>query len=305
MALESVSKATEIRRFWTGMAFISPWLIGFSLFMLLPIAMLFYYSFCDFPLVQPPVFAGLENYKKLLTDPVFLEVTKNSLIYMAMALPMGLFFSLTAALMLNNKVPGQSIFRTIVFIPSLIPSAAMAMLWLWLLNAKQGLINMYLNLTVGRLFHIQPPGWLAESQWVIPALVLISLWSMGNTIVIYMAGLQDVPRELYEAADLDGAGPLQRMWHVTLPIISPVIFFNLVTAIIGVFNIVDLPYIMTQGGPGHSSDFLSYYIYRNTFKYEKMGYACAMSWIQLLIILALTAIAFGTSRKWVYYQGGK
>jgi multiple sugar transport system permease protein len=291
----------ETNRFFKGMAFLSPWLIGVTLFTVLPILLSLYYSFCDFPLVQPPIFTGLDNYRQLLHDSVFWEVLGNSLYYISLSIPLGLVMSLSVALLLNRRIPGQGIFRTIIYLPSLIPSAAMAMLWLWLLNQKQGLINMYL--TRIPFLHITGPGWLTDEHWVIPAFVMIGLWSMGNTVVIYLAGLQDVPKELYEAADLDGANSLHRLWHVTLPMISPVIFFNLIVAIIGALNIVDLPYIMTQGLPGHSSDFLSYYLYRNTFMYNTMGKGCAMAWVQLTLVLILTALAFWSSRRWVYYQG--
>ncbi|MGA3067634.1 MAG: sugar ABC transporter permease [Tepidisphaeraceae bacterium] len=281
-----------------GLAFLSPWLVGFAAFTLIPIALSLYYSFCNYSLVQSPLFCGWDNYRQLMHDDVFWLVLRNTFLYAAMALPGGLIFALLLALLLNQKVPGQSIFRTVVFIPSLVPTIASAALWLWLLNQKLGLVNLVLG-TIG----IHGPGWLTDTRWVLPGLALMSIWACGNTVVIYLAGLQDVPRELYEAAELDGAGPLRRLWHVTLPMLSPVIFFNLVIAIIGVLQVFDAPYLMTQGGPNRASYFFTYYLYDSGFTYLRMGYASAMGWIQLLIVLAMTGLAFWSSKKWVYYQG--
>src|SRR4051794_5425214 len=232
---------TDRQNLLKGVAFLSPWLIGFSAFTLLPIALSLYYSFCDFSLLQPPVFRGLENYRDLGTDPVFWQSLKVTSLFALMALPLGMLLSLGLALLLNAKVRGQTIYRTIIFLPSLVPAVASAMVWLWLYNPKLGLINLGLR----RLGMDNPPGWLSDPTWSMRALVLMSLWSVGNTVIIYLAGLQDVPRELYEAADLDGAGTAGKIWHVTIPAISPVIFFNLIIAIIGTIQQFTLPFIMT------------------------------------------------------------
>jgi len=290
----------ETRNLLKGLAFLSPWLIGFAAFTVIPVALSFYYSFCNYSLVQSPLYCGWDNYRQLMHDDVFWLVLRNTFIYAAMALPGGLILALALALLLNRKVPGQSIFRTIVFIPSLVPTIASAALWLWLLNQKLGLLNFLLRPV---WIHHNPPGWLTDTRWVLPGLALMSVWGCGNTVVIYLAGLQDVPRELYEAAELDGANALRRLWHVTLPMLSPVIFFNLVIAIIGVLQVFDAPYLMTGGGPDRASYFFTYYLYDSGFTYLKMGYASAMAWIQLLIVLAMTALAFWSSKKWVYYQG--
>jgi multiple sugar transport system permease protein len=215
-----------------------------------------------------------------------------------LALPAGLLVSLGLAMLLNAQIPGKAIWRTIIFVPSLAPIVASAMLWMWLLNPRMGLVNAILL-----WLHIPPSPWLSDPHWAMPALAMMSLWGVGNAVVIYLAGLQDVPAELYEAAELDGAGILGRMWHVTIPMLSPVIFFNLVTAIIGVLQVFDVPYIMTNGGPVHSTYFLSMYLYDNAFVYLQMGYASAMAWILLLIVLALTGLAFWSSKRWVHYQG--
>jgi multiple sugar transport system permease protein len=216
-----------------------------------------------------------------------------------MALPLGMLVALGSAMLLNAKISGVAIYRTIVFLPSLVPTVAAAMVWLWLFNAELGLINSAL-LALGV---DNPPGWLTTKTWAMPALVLMSLWGVGNTVVIYLAGLQDVPRELYEAANIDGASSLRQVWHVTLPSISPVIFFNLIMGIIGTLQVFAIPYIMTSGGPDRATYFYTMYLYDNAFRYLKMGYASAMAWVQLLIVLGLTALAAWTAKHWVHYQG--
>ena len=309
--------AAERRQLGKGLAFISPWIIGFCIFLLIPIILSFYYSLCDYSLLQSPVYIGAANYQELSKDPVFWLSLKNTLIYALIALPSGMFVALGLALLLNQRVAGQSIYRTIIFLPSLVPAVASAMLWLWLYNTKLGLINTLLEAAPFRflinclnfLLHLvhlpiieTPIGWLTDPKWALTALAFMSVWGVGQTVVIYLAGLQDVPQEFYEAAELDGASSWQRLWNVTIPMISPVIFFNLIMAIIGTFQVFSIPYIMTQGGPARATYFFTMYLYDNAFTYLKMGYASAMAWIQLLIVLVLTLVAFWTSNKWVHYQ---
>jgi multiple sugar transport system permease protein len=291
----------ETRNLLKGLAFLSPWLVGFAVFMFLPIVLSMYYSLCDYNLLQPPAFIGAANYRALIHDGIFWKSLRVTMLYAAISLPAGLFVSLGVAVLLNVSVRGQPIFRTIVFVPSLVPTIAAAILWKWMFNQRLGLINRVLAPLL-ELLHKSGPPWLDESGWVIPSLALMSIWSIGNTVIIYLAGLQDVPRELYEAAELDGAGNAQQLWHVTIPMISPVIFFNLVMAIIGILQVFDTPFMMTRGGPNRASYFYTYYLYDNAFTFLKMGYASAMAWIQLLLVLALTGIAFWSSKKWVYYQ---
>jgi multiple sugar transport system permease protein len=297
---------SELRQFGKGMAFLSPWLIGFIVFTLIPIGLSFYFSLCKFDMLQPPRYIAAHNYTDLLHDKTFWQATSNTFYYTAMALPAGLLVSLGLAMLLNVEIPGRAIWRTIIFMPSLVPIVASAMVWMWMLNPRLGLFNLLL----GRLNDILPaklnfplPPWLGDPQWAMPTLALMSLWGVGNAVVIYLAGLQDVPVELYEAAELDGAGLLGRMRHVTIPMLSPVIFFNLIMAIIGALQIFDIPYIMTNGGPVHKTYFLSMYLYDNAFVYLQMGYASAMAWIMLVIVLVLTGVAFWTSSRWVHYQG--
>ncbi len=295
-----------------GLAFISPWLIGFAIFTALPIGMSAYYSLCDYSLLKSPTFVGLQNYRMLLWepdpagggrgDPIFWKALWNTGRYAMMALPAGMFVSLGLALMLNAPIRGQMYYRTVIFLPSLVPAVASGMLWLWLFNgdAKQGLINWGL----ARL-GIDGPGWLGDKRWAMTSLVIMSLWGVGHTVVIYLAGLQDVPRDLHEAAEIDGAGPLRRLIHVTIPMISPVIFFNLIMAIIGTLQVFAQPYVMTggEGNPERSTLFYTMNLYNNAFNNLKMGYASAMAWIQFMLILALTGIAFWSARRWVHYQG--
>jgi multiple sugar transport system permease protein len=290
--------SAELKQAAKGLAFLSPWLIGFLAFTLIPVALSFYYSLCDYSTLQTPMYIGAENYRELMHDKVFWKAMGNSLYYAAMAIPAGLFVSLGLAMLLNVKMPGQAIFRTIIFLPSLVPIVASAMLWMWLLNPRLGLINTLLG-KVG----IDGPNWLGDVRLAMPSLVFMSLWGVGNAVVIYLAGLQDVPRELYEAAEIDGAGVWRRVWHVTLPMLSPVIFFNLVMAIIGVLQNFDAPYIMTGGGPARSTYFLAMYLRECAFDFEKMGVASAMAWIMLVIVLVMTGVAFWSSKRWVHYQG--
>jgi multiple sugar transport system permease protein len=283
-----------------GAVFLSPWIVGFIAFTALPVGLCLYYSFCDYSLLKPPMFRGLENYQTLFGDrDVFWNTLLVTGYYAALALPLGLILSLILALLLNVKTPGQTLYRTIIFLPSLVPAVASAMLWLWLLNPKLGMVNLMLH----KMGISYSPGWYADKFWAMPSLVLMSLWGLGNTVIIYLAGLQDVPRELYEAAELDGANTLGKVLNVTLPCISPVIFFNLIMAIIGTLQIFTNAMIITQGGPERATEFYTMEVYSKAFVSLKMGEASAMAWIQLLIILALTAVAFWTSKHWVHYQG--
>jgi multiple sugar transport system permease protein len=288
----------ERQNFFKGMAFLSPWIVGFAVFTAVPIGLSFYYSFCDFALTVPrrsALWTGLDNYRQLFNDSLFWKSLGNTLYFAAMALPAGMLVSLGLALMLNAKIRGQTFYRAIIFLPSLIPAVASAMVWMWMYNTEYGLLNFLLAKV-----HLPPVAWLGEKQ-AMPSLALMSVWGVGNTVVIYLAGLQDVPRELLEAAEIDGAGPMRRLFSVTLPFLSPVIFFNLIMGIIGAFSILTVPYIMTQGGPDNATYFFTFFNYDQAFKFLHMGYASAIAWIQLLITLALTGIAFWSAKKWVHY----
>jgi multiple sugar transport system permease protein len=283
----------------TGLLFISPWLVGLLVFTLYPIVTSLYYSFTAYDLIGSPRFVGLANYRDILTaDPTFYQAVGNTLYYALIAIPLNLLMALLVALLLNMRVRGLSIYRTLFFLPSIVPDIAAAMLWAWMLNPQFGLINALLRLT-----GLPTVGWLSDPAWSKPGLILIGLWGFGGSMVIFLASLQDIPQSLYEVADLDGANALQKTWHVTLPMLTPTIFFNLVLGVIGSFQYFTNAYVLTNGGPAGSTTFYSLLIYNNAFRYAKMGYASALAWLLFAFIFLLTWLLFKTSGRWVYYEG--
>ncbi len=287
----------------TAVLFASPWIIGFCVFLLYPLLASVYYSFCDYSVLRPPVWIGLANYTSLLHDDVFKKTLQNTGMYAPVSLILGLIMALAMAMLLNTKVRGLTLYRTMFYLPSLVPMVALACLWLWLFNGENGLVNQALTPLL-HPFGLKPPNWLNDSAWSKPALILIGLWGTGNAMVIYLAGLQDVPVPLYEAAELDGAGWWAKTWNVTLPMLSPVILFNLIMGIIGSLQVFTIPYVMFPGGsPSRSTYFYTMYLYDNAFKYGKMGLACAMGWIMFVIILCLTLAALKISNRHVHYSG--
>ena len=289
----------EFRTLLTGLAFCSPWFLGFLFFTLYPVGASIYDSFCDYDVLSAPAWIGALNYQDMWSDSVFWKSLRNTFYFATVSIPLGLVFSLLLAVLLNNSVVGRPVFRTFFFLPSLVPAVATAMLWLWVLNGKFGLLNYALG-----LLGVRGPDWLGDQNWTMPSVILTSLWGVGGSVVIYLAALQDVSRELYESAMIDGANAWHKLRHITLPMISPVIFFNLIMGIIGALQVFAGPYIMFGGGgPNRSALFYAIYIYQNAFEYNQMGYACAMAWILFLIILALTWIATRATRKHVYYAG--
>ena len=289
----------EKRDLRLGLAFISPWILGFSVFQVYPLFASIYFSLCDYDVLQNPVWIGTLNYRDMATDEVFWKSLTNTLYYAAFSLPLGLVTSVAMAILLNQSMRGRPVFRTIFFLPSLVPMVAGAVLWWWILNGKFGLLNQALA-----LFGIEGPAWLGDEHWTKPSLILMSLWGVGNAVVIYLAALQDVPRALYESAELDGASFVQKTRYITLPLISPVIYFNLVMGIIGSLQVFAQPYIMLGGGgPNRSALFYSVYLFQNAFEYRQMGYACAMAWILFVIILVLTWLATASTRKRLFYAG--
>lgn len=289
----------EWREVRIGLLFISPWIVGFLAFTLYPVLASIYYSFCDYDVLSRPVWIGALNYRDMFTDAVFWKSLVNTLYFTAFSLPLGLVLAFAVAVLLNNQVKMRPLFRTCFFLPSLVPLVAVAMLWLWIFNGSFGLLNYALG-----LLGIEGPNWLSDEQWTKPALVLTTLWGVGGSMVVYLAALQDVPRDLYESADIDGANAWHRIRHITFPMVSPVIYFNLVMGIIGSLQVFAGPYIMFGGsGINRSALFYATYIYENAFSYNQMGYACAMAWVLFLIILALTWAATRATRKHIYYGG--
>ncbi|MDP6524669.1 MAG: sugar ABC transporter permease [Kiritimatiellia bacterium] len=290
----------ERQKLFLGLAFISPWIVGFLMFTLYPVVASMFYSFCDYDVLTRPVWIGTLNYSDMFTDSVFWKSLYNTLFFAVIALPLGLITSLLVAVLLNQPVKGRSLFRAIFFLPSLIPVVATSMIWLWILNGNFGLLNHGLKC----LGINHPPQWLADPSWTKPSLILMSVWGVGNSIVIYLAALQDVPRSLYESADLDGATAWKKLRYITLPMISPVIYFNLIMGIIGSLQVFAQAYIMLGGGgPNRSALFYAVYLYQNAFEYRQMGYACAMAWVLFLVILFLTWVATKSTRRLIYYAG--
>ncbi len=282
-----------------GVLFASPWLLGFSIFLAYPLLASIYFSFCDYSVLKPPVWIGLDNYRELMGDELFWTSLKNTLLYAVLALPAGMATAIILALLLNAKVKGMTVYRTIFFIPSLVPQVSLAVLWLWVLNGEHGVLNAVLE-RVG----ITGPNWLTDPNWSKPAMVIMSVWGVGNAVLIYLAGLQDVPQQLIEAAELDGANSWQKTRNVTIPMISPVILFNGIMGIIGTLQVFTVPFIMFPNGtPARSTYFYAMYLFDNAFKYQKMGYASAMGWIMFVIILALTLTSLRMSEKHVHYGG--
>lgn len=276
--------------------FILPWVIGFLVFTLGPMLTSLRLSFTDYSLLAVGKWVGGRNYVTLYTDPLFWQSLKVTVTYALMALPAQIVTALLLALLLNQQVKGISVFRVVFYLPAVISGVAVALLWVWIFNPTFGLINSMLA-QIG----IKGPGWVFDPQWALPSLVLMSLWSVGGTMMIYLAALQGIPGHLYEAAEIDGASDWTKFARITVPLITPAIFFNLVTGVIGTFQIFTQAYVMTRGGPVNATLFYVLYLYRNAFEYLKMGMASAMAWILLLVILALTWLAFRTSR-WVYYE---
>jgi len=282
-----------------GLLFISPWLIGLLAFTAYPILASLYYSFTLYDIINPPQWVGLQNYVFMLTQDRQMPIVVYNTLYMViLGLPMAMGASFLLAALLNNDIVARPIFRTIFFLPSIVPAVAVAMVWLWLYNPNYGLINSTLA-SLGA----QVIPWLSSPSLAKLALIIISVWGSGTTIVIFLAALQDVPRELYDAAKVDGANAAHRFVHITIPMCTPSILFVMITGLIGWLQYFTLPFIMTNGGPMQSTNVYAYYLYQNAFSFFKMGYASAQSWLLFVIIVAATFIAFRTSARWVYYAG--
>ena len=282
-----------------GYVFISPWIIGFIVFTAGPMLASMILSLTHYNIAEPPTFVGLANYVKLFTqDQKFWHALRVTMTFAFVAIPLNLAFGFIVAYLLNMKVPGVAFWRTIYYLPSVMPGVATALLWGLLFNPRVGVLNWILSL-VG----IKGPGWLASPQWALPALILMSLWGVGGGMIIYLAGLQGIPTSLYEAAQIDGANRLQQLLKITLPLMSPVIFYNLVTGIIGTFQYFTDAYVLTGGGPVDATLFYNLYLYKQAFTYRNMGYASALAWVLFLIVLAFTLLVFRSSDLWVYYEG--
>lgn len=283
-----------------GLLFASPWILGFFIFLAYPVLASFLYSFTNFSILRPPKWVGISNYVELAHDDVFYTTLKNTLLYAAASVPLASVIAICLALLLNTKVRGVSVYRTMFFLPTLVPQVALGVLFLWIFNGDYGILT-----AAFRAVHVPAPNWLGDPAWAKWTLVLISMWGCGQAMIIYLAGLQDVPLSLYEAAEIDGAKAWAKTKNVTLPMISPVILFNVIMGIIGALQVFALPYVMFPGGaPARSTYFYAMYLFDNAFTYQRMGYACAMGWIMFVIILVLTLVSLKVSEKHVHYEGG-
>lgn len=285
-----------------GLAFASPFLLGFAVFIAWPVAASAWYSFTDFNLFQSPHFVGLGNYRQMLHDTVFWKSLTNTLYLTVIGVPVGLALSLGGALILNRPVRGQPLFRALVYLPTIVPVVVSGYLWRWLLNPEYGYLNELL-----RLLHLPQPLWLDDPAWGRPAILFVTLWTVGGMTVIFLAALRDVPKELYEAAAIDGAGPFRRFWNVTWPIISPVTLFQVIVSTIAYLQVFTQPYLLAQtrlnsstGGPENSMLSYSMYLFQNAFVYLKMGYASAMAWVLFLVTMAITALILLNAKRWVH-----
>jgi multiple sugar transport system permease protein len=282
-----------------GWLMASPWIIGILLWILGPFAAAFYLAFTDYDILSKSAFVGLDNFRTMLTDdPLFWKSLRVTSIYSFVSIPLQIGLGLFLAMLLNAKIHGLAWFRTIYYLPAVLSGVAVSFLWIWVFSADWGMLNFALS-----LLGVSGPNWLTSERWALPSLILMSLWGVGSGMVIYLAGLQGVPSELYEAAEVDGASPWRRFWHITLPMISPVILFQLVMGVIGALQTFTQGYVMTEGGPNDATLFYLLYLWRNAFQRLQMGYASALAWAIFLYILVLTLLVLRSSALWVYYTG--
>jgi len=283
-----------------GWALISPWLIGFLVFTFFPFAASLYLSMTNWEVTKPGNFVGLKNYQTLLTgkDPLFGVSVKNTLYYALIHVPGSQIIALALAMLLNKRAPGIAIYRTIFYIPAIASGVGTSYMWAQIFSTRGGLVNSILDFV-----HIPGPNWLYSLTWSMPALIIISLWNVGTSMLIYLAALQGVSKALYDAASVDGATVWQKFLSVTIPMITPAMFFNFILGFIGSFQVFTAAYIITGGGPGEATLFYTLYLYRQAFQNLHMGYASALAWILFVIILIVTMVQLAVARMWVYYEG--
>ncbi len=283
-----------------GYLFAAPAILGYLIFVLGPVVTSLIMSLAEYNIIKPPVFIGIQNYITAFTDDeLFWTSVRVTVFYTIIAVPLNLVVGFLIAVLMNQKVNGISIFRTIWYMPAIVPAVANAVLWQWVLNPDFGLLNLLL----GKL-GIPGPRWLIVPNTAIPAFILMNLWGVGGGMLIYLGGLQGIPQHLYEAVEIDGGNWWARFRHVTIPMMTPVIFFNLIIGLINTFQVFTPAFVMTQGGPAYATYFYVLHLYKNAFQYLRMGYASAMAWILMLFVLLMTFLIFRTS-GWVYYEGGE
>ena len=285
-------------RRYLGYVFIAPWLVAFLAFDLVPTLSAFYYSFTDWNVIaKQSNWIGLDNYHEMFTDDrLYWKSVYNTLYYVAFAVPLGVVAGFVLALLLNTKVRFQGMFRTLFYLPAVVPTVAATMVWLWIFDTNNGILNWALGL-VG----VDPIRWLTSPDYSKSALIIMSLWSIGGGMVIYLAGLQNIPQDLYEAADVDGASWFSKLVNITIPLMTPTIFFNLLLGLIASFQVFNAAFIMTGGGPVNSTRFYMLHLYEKAFQDSQMGYACAMAVLLFLVVLLITIFVNWTSKRWVFY----
>jgi len=285
------------RQILAGYLFITPVILGYLIWVAGPMLAAIWLSLTEWDMLQPATFVGLSNYQQMLHDDLFWKSLAVTFYFTIVSVPFSLILSFALALLVNVNLRGVSIFRMLFYLPSIVPLVVNAVLWLWIFNSELGLLNAVLHwLGLPRVL------WFQDANWAMPALIIMSLWSIGGSMVIFLAGLQGIPQHLYEAAEIDGANYWQRFWNVTIPMMSPVIFFNLVIGLIGAFQTFVPGYLMTQGGPENSTLFYGLYIFRSAFRDFKMGYAAALSWVLFAIVLLLSVFVFRYIGRLVYYE---
>ena len=297
----AIRLSPALREAAAGYLFVLPWLFSLFVFTAYPVLASLFFSFTEYNVLQPPRWVGIDNYTRMFTnDASYLIGIENSAYYALISVPVGLVFSLAIAVLLNMNVKGMGAYRTLIYLPSLAPPVAGAMIFMLLFNPGGGLVN-----TVLRALGLPTPGWFLDAHWSKPTLIVMNLWGIGSSALIFLAGLKEVPRTLLEAAEIDGADTWRRFWSITIPFISPIILFNLVMGVIGSFQVFTSAFIVggTRGEPLESTLFYMTVIYRNAFRYFAMGYASAAAIVLFLAILIVTMIIFWTSGRWVYYEG--
>lgn len=293
----SKNRSMQRREALYGLLFVCPAIFGMLIFNLGPVLASLFFSFTKYSIITKPKWNGLANYQKAFTEELVAQSFGITAYYVLVSVPLGIGLAFAVALLLN-KIKGAHLYRTAFYVPSVVPTVASAVIWLVILNPSVGLVNYFIS-----LFGVKGPGWLIDPDWATPGLILMSLWSIGTGMVLYLAGLQSVPEHLYEAAEIDGARAFRRFIAITLPMMTPTLFFHLVMGLIASFQAFNAPFIMTNGGPVNSTYYISLLIYDNAFRYFKMGYASATAWILFMLVLLLTFLILKTSRSWVYYEG--
>ena len=296
----------NLREHIEGYLFISPWILGMVLFALGPILASFGLAFTRWNLFTEPEYVGWANFQKLAHDPLFYKSVFNTIYYTIFAVPLGLVLALGLAMLVNHRLRGVNFFRTAFFLPNVVAGIAMLLLWKWLFDPNFGLINLFLDWTgLMAMFEwigIGRPQWISSRAGAMPGLVFMSIWGLGGSMMIFLAGLQNIPRELIEAAELDGAGPWKRFRYVTVPLLTPTIFFLTMVGVIASLQVFNQAYVMTQGGPAHATLFYVLYLFQTAFERFQMGYACAMALVLFIITLIVSLIQLAMGKKWVHYQ---